>query len=48
MLEQSFIETYQNIGAMGVMLLLFVGMIHFLKGALMAKLNEVSDITIIR
>jgi|TARA_R100001530_G_C4187618_1_gene121265 hypothetical protein len=40
------IESYAEYGAIGVIVLLFVGMIHFLKSQLMDKLGEVEDICI--
>ena len=39
-------EAYAEYGAMGVIVLLFVGMIHFLRSTLMDKLSEVEDICI--
>jgi hypothetical protein len=40
------IEVFAEYGAIGVMMLLFVGMIQFLKNNLTSKLNEVESITI--
>ena len=39
-------EAYAEYGAMGVIELLFIGMIHFLRSTLMDKLSEVEDICI--
>ena len=39
-------EAYAENGAMGVIVLLFIGMIHFLRSTLMDKLSEVEDICI--
>ena len=39
-------EAYAEYGAMGVIVLLFIGMIHFLRSTLMDKLSEVEDICI--
>jgi|TARA_B100001123_G_C15148545_1_gene962553 hypothetical protein len=39
-------EAYAEYGAIGVIVLLFVGMIQFLKSNLMDKLSEVEDICI--
>ena len=39
-------EAYAEYGAMGVIVLLFIGMIHFLRSTLMDKLREVEDICI--
>ena len=39
-------EAYAEYGAMGVIVLLFIGMIHFLRSTLMDKLSEVVDICI--
>jgi len=39
-------ETYTEYGAMGVIVLLFVGMISFLRTTLMGKLNEIEQINI--
>ena len=39
-------EEYAEYGAMGVIVLLFIGMIHFLRSTLMDKLSEVEDICI--
>ncbi len=39
-------EAYAEYGAMGVIVLLFIGMIHFLKSQMMDKLSEVEDISI--
>ena len=39
-------ETYTEYGALGVIVLLFIGMIQFLRNTLMGKLNEIEDISI--
>ena len=39
-------EVYAEYGAIGVIVLLFIGMIQFLKSNLMDKLSEVEDICI--
>jgi len=39
-------EAYTEYGAMGVIVLLFVGMIQFLRTTLMSKLREIEDIVI--
>jgi|TARA_R100001530_G_scaffold3756_2_gene5405 hypothetical protein len=39
-------EAYAEYGALGVIVILFVGMIQFLRSTLMGKLNEVEDICI--
>jgi len=39
-------ETYAEYGALGVIVLLFIGMIQFLRSTLMGKLNEVEEICI--
>ena len=39
-------EAYAEYGAMGVIVLLFIGMIHFLKTQMMDKLGEIEDICI--
>jgi hypothetical protein len=39
-------EAYAEYGALGVIVLLFIGMIHFLRNTLMDKLSEVEDICI--
>ena len=39
-------ETYADYGVMGVVVLLFVGMIQFLKSAVMGKLLEIEDMVI--
>lgn len=39
-------EAYAEYGAIGVIVLLFIGMIQFLKSSLMDKLSEVEDICI--
>ena len=39
-------ETYTEYGALGVIVLLFIGMIQFLRSTLMGKLNEIEDISI--
>ena len=40
------IETYAEYGAIGIIVVLFVGMIHFLKSTLFSKLKEIEDINI--
>ena len=40
------IESYAEYGAIGVIVLLFIGMIHFLKTTLFNKLQEIEDISI--
>ena len=40
------IESYAEYGAIGVIVLLFIGMIHFLKSTLFSKLKEIEDINI--
>ena len=37
------IETYAEYGAIGIIVVLFVGMIHFLKSTLFSKLKEIED-----
>ncbi len=39
-------EAYADYGTMGVVVLLFVGMIQFLKSAVMGKLIEIEDMVI--
>jgi len=39
-------EAYAEYGAIGVIVLLFVGMIQFLRSTLMSKLQEIEDISI--
>jgi hypothetical protein len=39
-------ETYTEYGALGVIVLLFIGMIQFLRSTLMGKLNEIEEICI--
>lgn len=39
-------ETYAEYGALGVIVLLFIGMIQFLRSTLMSKLNEIEEICI--
>jgi hypothetical protein len=39
-------ETYADYGVMGVVVLLFVGMIQFLKSSVMGKLLEIEDMVI--
>tara|TARA_R110000824_G_scaffold261868_1_gene450595 strand:+ start:990 stop:1235 length:246 start_codon:yes stop_codon:yes gene_type:complete len=39
-------EAYTEYGAVGVIVLLFIGMIHFLKSTLMGKLKEIESINI--
>ena len=38
--------TYAEYGAIGIIVILFVGMIHFLKSTLFSKLKEIEDINI--
>ena len=38
--------TYAEYGAIGIIVVLFVGMIHFLKSTLFSKLKEIEDINI--
>ena len=40
------IEAYAEYGALGIIVLLFVGMIQFLKSQLVSKLKEIEDINI--
>ena len=40
------IEAYAEYGAIGIIVLLFVGMIQFLRSTLMGKLQEIEDISI--
>tara|TARA_R110000751_G_scaffold83336_1_gene167346 strand:+ start:1059 stop:1310 length:252 start_codon:yes stop_codon:yes gene_type:complete len=40
------IESYAEYGAIGVIVVLFIGMIHFLKSTLFSKLKEIEDINI--
>ena len=40
------LESYAEYGAIGVIVLLFIGMIHFLKTTLYSKLQEIEDISI--
>jgi len=40
------LESYAEYGAIGVIVLLFIGMIHFLKSTLFSKLQEIEDISI--
>ncbi len=40
------IESYAEYGAIGVIVILFIGMIHFLKSTLFSKLKEIEDINI--
>ena len=40
------IESYAEYGAIGVIVLLFIGMIQFLRTTLMSKLQEIEDISI--
>jgi len=40
------LEAYLEYGALGVIVLLFIGMIQFLRSTLMGKLTEVEDICI--
>ena len=40
------LEAYLEYGALGVIVLLFIGMIQFLRSTLMGKLSEVEDISI--
>ena len=39
-------ESYAEYGALGVIVLLFIGMIQFLRSTLMGKLNEIEEICI--
>ena len=39
-------EVYAEYGAIGVIVLLFIGMIHFLKSQLISKLSEIEEICI--
>ena len=39
-------ETYADYGVMGIVVLLFVGMIQFLKSSVMGKLLEIEDMVI--
>jgi len=39
-------EAYADYGVMGVVVLLFIGMIQFLKNTLMGKLIEIEDMVI--
>jgi hypothetical protein len=39
-------EAYAEYGALGVIVILFVGMIQFLRSTLIGKLNEIEDICI--
>ena len=38
--------TYAEYGAIGIIVILFIGMIHFLKSTLFSKLKEIEDINI--
>ncbi len=40
------IETYSEYGAIGVVIILFIGMIQFLRSTLMGKLLEIEQMTI--
>ena len=40
------LESYAEYGAIGVIVLLFIGMIQFLRTTLMSKLQEIEDISI--
>ena len=40
------IDAYAEYGAIGVIVILFVGLIQFLRGSLMSKLREVEEICI--
>ncbi len=40
------IEAYAEYGAIGIIVLLFVGMIQFLRSTLMGKLQEIEDMRI--
>ena len=40
------IEAYAEYGTIGIIVLLFVGMIQFLRSTLMGKLQEIEEITI--
>ena len=39
-------EAYAEYGALGIIVLLFIGMIQFLRSTLMSKLNEIEEICI--
>ena len=39
-------ETYAEYGALGVIVVLFIGMIQYLRSTLMGKLNEIEEICI--
>ena len=40
------LNTYAEYGAIGIIVVLFIGMIHFLKSTLFSKLKEIEDINI--
>ena len=40
------LSTYAEYGAIGIIVILFIGMIHFLKSTLFSKLKEIEDINI--
>ena len=40
------LEAYAEYGAIGVVIILFIGMIQFLRSTMMGKLKEIEDITI--
>ena len=40
------IETYAEYGAIGIIVILLIGLIHFLKSTLFSKLKEIEDINI--
>ena len=40
------LDAYAEYGAIGIIVLLFIGMIQFLRNTLMSKLKEIEDMTI--
>jgi|TARA_R110000744_G_scaffold364897_1_gene473559 hypothetical protein len=42
----SNLSIYAEYGAIGIIVILFIGMIHFLKSTLFSKLKEIEDINI--
>ena len=40
------IDVFAEYGTIGVVVILFIGMVHFLKTTLMGKLNEIEQISI--
>ena len=40
------IDVFAEYGTIGVVVILFIGMVHFLKSTLMGKLNEIEQISI--